>query len=584
MKNVSQKLFHYPPAQKTDVVDDYHGTPIADPYRWLEDPASAETQAWVAAQNELTESYLSELSVRAELKERLTKLWDYPKYNASHKKESGYFFQFNDGLKNQPVLCRQTTLDDEPTVVLDPNTLSEDGTLALTMYAVSKNGRFLAYNLSQSGSDWQHIRILDMETNETFDETIQWCKFTPTAWTDDNAGFFYARYPSPDDMSDAPPSSHHRVFYHKLGTPQSDDQLVYARPDAPDLGFQPYMTEDSRFLTLHVWEGTDRRNRFYYKDLESDGEFVRLLDDLDAGYNCIGSDDTVFYFQTDFEAENGRVIAIDLTKPARDNWQELIPEQNDAIAFSLMVNNQFVIARLHNAHHWLFVYNLDGTLDREIELPTAGTIFEMGGKRKHTEMFILFLSFLYPPTVLRFDFATGTLHTHQQPQLDFDPSQYETTQVLYPSKDDTNIPLFLTYKKGLKLDGSNPTLLYGYGGFNINMTPLFSPTRLAWIEKGGIYAHACLRGGSEFGEAWHQAGMLANKQNVFDDFIAAGEWLIANNYTRKGRLAIEGRSNGGLLVAACMTQRPDLFGAVHCGVQVIDMFRYHKFTAGRYWT
>ncbi len=582
MKNVSQKLFHYPPARKADVVDDYHGTLVADPYRWLEDPASVETQTWVTAQNELTESYLSELTVRAELKERLTQLWDYPKYNVPHKKESGYFFQFNDGLKNQPILYRQETLDDDPSVVLDPNTLSADGTLAMTMYAVSKNGRFLAYNLSQSGSDWQHMHILDMETGETFDEVLQWCKFTPTAWTHDNAGFFYARYPNPDDMPDAPPSTHHRVYYHKLGTPQSDDQLVYARPDAPDLGFQPYMTEDGCFLTLHVWEGTDRRNRFYYKDLESDGEFVRLLDDLDAGYVCIGNDGTDFYFQTDFGAENSRLIAIDLTNPTRDNWRELIPEQNDAIAFSLMVNNQFVVARLYNAHHRLFVHNLDGSMERKIDLPTAGTIFEIGGKRQHTEMFILFLSFLYPPTVLRFDFAAGTLQTHQQPQLDFDPSQYETTQVLYPSKDGTNIPLFLTYKKGVTLDGSNPTLLYGYGGFNINMTPIFSPTRLAWIEKGGIYAHACLRGGSEFGEAWHQAGMLANKQNVFDDFIAAGEWLIANNYTSRNRLAIEGRSNGGLLVAACMIQRPDLFGAVHCGVPVIDMFRYHKFTAGRY--
>ena len=296
MKNVSRKLFHYPAARKADVIDDYHGTMVNDPYRWLEDPESEETRTWVAAQNELTESYISELTVRTELKERLTQLWDYPKYNVPRKRKSGYFFQLNDGLKNQPLLFRQGSLDDDPQVVLDPNTLSEDGTLALTMYAVSKNGRFLAYNLSQSGSDWQQIHILDLETGDKFDEVIQWCKFTPTAWTDDNAGFFYARYPAPGEMSDAPPSTHHRVYYHKLGTPQSEDQLVYARPDAPDLGFQPYLTEDGRFLTLHVWEGTDRRNRFYYKDLNSDGDFVLLLDDLDAGYNCIGSDDTVFLF------------------------------------------------------------------------------------------------------------------------------------------------------------------------------------------------------------------------------------------------------------------------------------------------
>ncbi|MCA9931497.1 MAG: S9 family peptidase, partial [Anaerolineales bacterium] len=552
---MSRKLFHYPASRQSDVVDDYHGTLVADPYRWLEDPVSAETKVWVAAQNELTESYLTELTVRAEFAERLTKLWDYPKYNVLRKRAGGYFFQFNDGLQNQPVLYRQAALDDAPELVLDPNGLSDDGTLAMTMYSLSKDGRFLAYNLSQSGSDWQAIHVLDLETGQKLDDVIQWCKFTPTAWTHDNAGFFYARYPAPGEMPEAPPSTHHRVYYHTLGTPQSDDALVYARPDAPDLGFQPYVTEDGRFLTLHVWEGTDRRSRFYYRDLESSGDFVRLLDDLDAGYECIGNDGPVFYFQTDLDAENGRIIAIDTTNPAREHWQERIPEQQDAIAFSLMVNDQFVVVRLHNAHHRLYIYNLDGTFDREIELPTAGTIFEIAGKRKHNELFIQFLSFTYPPTVLRYDFTSGELQTYRQPQLDFDPSRYETTQVLYPSKDGTQIPLFLTYKKGIKLNGSNPTLLYGYGGFNIDMTPIFSPTRLAWLERGGIYAHACLRGGNEFGEAWHQAGMLANKQNVFDDFISAAEWLIENKYTRKGRLAIEGRSNGGLLVAACMVQR-----------------------------
>ncbi|MCP5097657.1 MAG: S9 family peptidase [Chloroflexi bacterium] len=583
MKRVSRKLFHYPPARQADVVDNYHGTAVPDPYRWMEDPASAETKAWVAAENELTEAFISELPIHAQLKEQFTKLWNFPKYSPPEKRGAHYFFEQNDSLRGQPILYQMQSLADEPVPILDPNELSEDGTIAMTMKSFSKDGRLLAYNLSQGGSDWQEIRILDIETGDTFEEVIRWVKFTPAAWVENNEGFFYARYPSPDEMPDALPSTHQKLYYHKLGTNQSEDTLVYARPDAPDLAFQPVVSDDGRFLVLRVWEGTDRRNRVYYREVDSDGDFVRLLDDMDAGYDFLGNDGDVFYFQTDLDAPNGRIIGIDIQNPARDQWQELIAEQDDAIAFSQIVNNQFVIARLHNAYHTLGIAHLDGTPDRTIELPTAGTISFIAGKHKHTELFVQFHSFTYPPTILRYDFETAVTTIHRQPTLDFDPDQYETIQVSYPSKDGTQIPMFLTYKKGMQQDGTNPTLLYGYGGFNINMTPLFSPTRLAWLEMGGIYAHVNLRGGSEFGEAWHQAGMLQNKQNVFDDFIAAGEWLIANNYTRTGRLAIEGRSNGGLLVAACMTQRPDLFGAVHCGVPVIDMLRYHMFTVGRYW-
>ncbi|WP_420632212.1 prolyl oligopeptidase family serine peptidase [Candidatus Leptofilum sp.] len=574
--------FKYPTAHKVDIVEDFHGTAVPDPYRWLENPEDPNTVTWVNAQNELTQSIMAELPVHQQFQDRLTALWNFPKSSVLRRRGNYYFVEKNDGLQNQPTLYKQTSLDAPLEQVIDPNTLSNDGTIALINQSYSKDGRFLAYTFSQSGSDWQAIHIRDLETNEDSAEVLHWVKFTNAAWLPDGSGFFYARYPNPDEMPDAPPSTHQQIFFHKLGTPQSADQIIFARPDAPNLGFHPEITDDGRYLTLHVWDGTDRRNRFYYRQLDSE-DFIYLVDEMDAAYHFLGNDGENFYFQTDNGADNGRIIAIHLSNPDPANWQTLISEGDDAIAFSLMVNNQFIIATLHHGQHKLHRYALDGQHLGEIELPVPGTIFDLAGKRKHIELFIQFQSFIYPPTILHYDFTTDKLTILDQPQLDFDPEAYKTTQVFYPSKDGTKVPLFITHKKGIALDGQNPTLLYGYGGFNIAMTPNFSPTRLAWLERGGVYAQACLRGGMEYGEAWHQAGMLHKKQTVFDDFIAAGEWLIANDYTNNRRLAIEGRSNGGLLVAACMVQRPDLFGAVHCGVPVIDMLRYHKFSAGRYW-
>jgi prolyl oligopeptidase len=578
------KNFHHPPAHQGDTIETYHGTAIADPYRWLEDPDSAETQAWVAAQNELTQGFLAELTSRPQIEQRLTSLWDYPKYSTPEERHGRYFYHHNNGLQNQAVLVQQEALDGQPVVLIDPNQLSDDGTIALTNQSFSDDGTLLAYGLSQSGSDWQHIHIRPTKTGAEYDEVIEWSKFTPIAWLKDNSGFFYARYPAPGEMPDAPPSTHHRLYYHQLGTSQAEDRLIYARPDAPELGFSPQVTDDGRYLLLHVWEGTDRRNRFYYRKLDCDDDFIRLIDSLEAKYNFITNDGPIFYFETDLDAPKGRLIAIDVGNPARENWREIIPEGPDAVAFSTIVNNQFVIATLHDAHHCLTVYDVDGTAVNEIPLPTLGSIAGLTGKRPDTEMFINFQSFLYPPTIFRYDFTTRQLETFRQPTINFDPSGYETHLVFATSKDGTQIPIFLTHLKGLKRDRSHPTLLYGYGGFTVNMTPAFSPTRLIWLEMGGIYAQAVLRGGNEYGESWHEAGMLANKQNVFDDFISAAEWLIANGYTCSERLAIQGGSNGGLLVAACLIQRPDLFGAVHCAVPVTDMLRYHKFTAGRYWT
>ncbi len=577
--------YSYPPARKSDVVDNYHGTDVPDPYRWLEDPDSDETHAWVQAQNEITFSYLHDLPAHAQLKERLTELWDYPRYSAPVQRGGCYFSSKNDGLQNQAVLYMQAALDSESVPVLDPNTLSEDGTVALTTQIYSHDGKYLAYGVSKAGSDWQEIRIRDVNASRDLTETIRWCKFTSIAWRHDNSGFFYNRLPEPGTVAEEDQHNFGKVYWHALGTDQAEDTLIYERPDAKELNFNPSVTEEESYLVLHVWHGTDRRNRIYYRPLESDGDFVRLLDDHDARYEFLGNQGSLFFFHTDLEAPLGRIIAIDVEQSASDDlaWREIVAQGQDAIHFVGLVNQQLVIGVLHHARHRLYVYTLQGDFVREIELPELGSIVELTGKPLHTEMFVAFQSFLAPTSILRFDFSTGELSQLRAPQVPFDAAAFESRQVFYQSKDGTRIPMFLVHKRGLQMDGENPTLLYGYGGFNISLTPMFNPSQLAFLEKGGVLAVANLRGGGEYGEEWHAAGTLERKQNVFDDFIAAGEWLSENAMTRPEKLAIMGGSNGGLLVAACMLQRPELFGAVVCAVPVIDMLRYHIFTLGRYW-
>jgi prolyl oligopeptidase len=570
-------------ARRDDVMEDYHGTMVADPYRWLENPTSAGTLNWVEAQNAATAQYISAIPARKKIQERMTVLWDYPKYSAPVKKADRYFFSKNTGMQNQSVLYMQHTLQGEAVVVIDPNTFSEDGTVALTNQAFSKDGKLLAYGTSSGGSDWQEIKIRQVDNDTDYPEVIRWCKFSSIAWRHDNQGFFYNRLPEPGTVPEEDQSNYSRVYWHTLDTPQSGDQLIYERPEAKELSFSPIITDDGSYLVLHVWHGTDPKNRLYYRNVGSDGPFVRLLDEADAAYNLIGNNGSIFYIQTNQDAPRSRLIAIDLEQPERANWQELIPQQDDVMAFVIMVNNQFVVTYMHDAHHEMKIYTLDGSFVRDITLPTLGSIVEISGKPQHTEMFISFTSFLYPPTVFRYDFLSSTLSLLYGVSIDFDAASYETTQVFYTSRDGTRVPMFLTHKKGLKLDGTNPVLLYGYGGFDVSLTPSFTVPTLVWLENGGVYAVANLRGGGEYGEEWHRAGTLENKQNVFDDFIAAAEWLIANKYASASRLAIQGASNGGLLVAACMLQRPDLFGAVICQVPVIDMLRYHKFTVGRYW-
>lgn len=581
-----QQHFTYPFSRKSDQVDDYHGTQVADPYRWLEDPDSEETEAWVQAQNKLTFGYLQEIPTREKIKQRLTKLWDYEKYSIPFQEGDRYFYFKNDGLQNQSVLYTFTALDAQATVLLDPNKLSEDGTVALSGLSISENGKLLAYGLSTSGSDWQEWKVRDIETGQDLEDHLKWIKFSGASWTHDDQGFFYSRYDEPNEKTKLEDvNDYQKLFYHRLGTPQSEDILIYQRPDHKEWGFGGGVTEDGRYLIISVWLGTDPRNLVFYKDLTNpNAEVVELINEFHADYSFIDHDDGVFYFRTDLDAPRGRVIAIDTKNPLPENWQEIIPQSAETLESVGIINNQFVADYLQDAHSQIKIFNLNGEFVREVELPGIGSAGGFGGKRYDTETFYSFTSFTTPGTIYRYDMISGKSEAFRQPKVDFHPDDYETKQVFYHSKDGTQVPMFITYKKGIKLDGNNPTYLYGYGGFNISITPSFSVSSLIWMEMGGVYAIANLRGGGEYGEEWHQAGMKLKKQNVFDDFIAAAEWLIANGYTKSAKLAIGGGSNGGLLVGACMTQRPDLFGAALPDVGVMDMLRFHKFTIGWAWT
>ena len=585
----SSQTLSYPPARKSDVVDDYHGTRVPDPYRWLEDSDSPETRAWIEAENQITASYLAQIPERATIRQRLTQLWNYPKYGAPFHKAGRYFFFKNDGLQNQSVLYKQASLTADPQVLLDPNLFSEDGTVALSTLAVSEDGRLLAYGTSASGSDWEELHVRDIAAARDRSDHLRWVKFSGASWTRDGQGFFYSRYPEVADKALTSVNRFQKVYYHRLGSDQTQDVLVYERPDQPDWGFNAEVTDDGRYAVLHVWLGTDRRNRVYYLDLKSPkrprvtGEVVRLLDDFDASYGFIGNDGPVFYFLTDLAAPRKRVLAIDTRRPDRARWREVIPQGEDVLEGVRIIHNMFVANYMHDAHSRLRLFALDGRPLKDIDLPTLGAVASISGERKDDKMFFAFTSFLYPTTIFRYDFTSGATSVFKAPALDFDPSGYETKQVFYTSKDGTRVPMFITHRKGIKLDGTNPTYLYGYGGFNISLTPSFSVSLLAWLEMGGVYAMPNLRGGGEYGEDWHQAGMHEQKQNVFDDFIAAAEYLVAQRYTSPAKLAIGGGSNGGLLVGAAITQRPELFGAALPAVGVMDMLRFHKFTIGWAW-
>jgi prolyl oligopeptidase len=575
---------NYPPTRKSDQVDDYHGVKVADPYRWLEDLDSEETKAWVEAQNKLTFGYLAAIPARNPLKDRITRLWNYEKYGVPFKEGNRYFYFRNSGLQNQSVLYTVTGLDAPPKMILDPNTLSADGTVAVSGTQVSPDGKLLAYSISASGSDWQEWKVRDVETGQDLSDHLKWVKFSGVSWTNDGKGFFYSRYDEPKEDTLRATNYFQKVYFHKLGTPQSEDVLVYERPDQKDWLFGGNVTEDGNFLIITVYQGTDVKNRVYYKDLKAaNAPVVKLLDDFDAAYNFIGNDGKRFWFQTDLQSPRGKVIEIDAGKPARSNWKVVVPESKDALQSVTFVNNKFILNYLKDAYTQVRIHDTAGKFLSEISFPGIGSAAGFGGKAKDKETFFYFTGFTTPTTIYRYDMTTGKSTIFRQPKVEFNPADYETKQVFYASKDGTKVPMFLTHKKGLKLDGNNPTYLYGYGGFNISMTPGFSVANMVWMEMGGVYAQPSLRGGGEYGEDWHQGGMKLKKQNVFDDFIAAAEWLIANKYTSTPKLAIGGGSNGGLLVGAAMTQRPDLFGAALPAVGVMDMLRFQKFTIGWAW-
>ncbi len=578
---------HYPESHKSTYTETLHGQEMADPYRWLEDDVrtSEEVADWVEAQNAVTFGYLEGLEDRSLIEQEITDLWDYERFSAPFRVGDRYFFSRNDGLQNQSVLYVQEGLEDEGRVLFDPNTWSEDGTVALAGLSISDDAKYAAYGVASAGSDWREWRIRDIDTGEDLDDRIQWVKFSGVSWTPDNTGFFYSRYPETEEGSEFQSLNYNqKVFYHALGTDQSEDVLVYERPDEPTWGFGAQVTEAGDYVVVSTWKGTDNKNLVHYKPLASPGaEFVELIGEFANDYSLVGNDGSVFYFRTDESAKNGRVIAIDTENPAKSEWREIIPESDEALRGVGFVNDMFVASYLKDAVTAVKIYTPAGGFVRDVKFPTLGSAGGFNGRRDHTETFYTFSSFAVPPSIYRYDMQTGRSTLMRQAEVAFDPDQYETRQVFYTSKDGTRVPMFISHKKGLKLDGTNATMLYGYGGFNIPITPSFSVVNLMWMKMGGVYAVANLRGGGEYGKRWHDAGRLYNKQNVFDDFISAGEYLIAEGYTSPDKLAIRGGSNGGLLVGACMAQRPDLFGVALPAVGVMDMLRFHKFTAGRFW-
>jgi prolyl oligopeptidase len=581
------KPLTYPDTKRVDQIDDYHGTKVPDPYRWLEADVreSKEVAAWVAAENKVTDAYLAAIPEREPIKKRLTDLWDYAKYSAPFKAGGRYFFTRNDGLQNQSVLYTQDSLQGEPRVLLDPNKWSKDGTVSIAGMSVSDDGKHLAYGKAESGSDWVTWHVLDVATAKPLPDELKWTKFSSAEWTPDGKGFFYSRYEEPKKGEKFQGLVFNpKLCYHRVGTAQADDVIVYRRPDHPDWGFMTTVSEDGRYLVITIWKGTDRRYRVTYRDLgEPLAMPVDLIENFDNKYSFLGNDGPVFYFHTDLDAPRGRVVAIDTRKPARANWKEIIPQGKDNLDSAHIVGNQFVATYLKDARTQVKMYDLEGNFIREVRFPTLGTASGFGGRRIDTETFYTFDSFATPPAVYRYDLLTGKSALWRRPEVKFNPDDYEVKQVFYPGKDGTKIPMFISHRKGLKPDANTPTLLYGYGGFNIPLTPSFSISKLQWMEMGGVYALANIRGGGEYGKDWHQAAVKLKRRVAHDDFIAAAEWLVANKYTSPKKLAIQGGSNGGLLIGACMVRRPELYGACLPAVGVMDMLRFHKFTAGRYW-
>lgn len=577
----AQPQLTYPETAKTDVVDTYFGTSVPDPYRWLENDTSAQTAAWVAAQNKVTGEYLSKIPFRGALLRRLTAVADYEKIGAPAKKHGKYYFYKNDGLQNQSVLYVQNSLDGEARVMLDPNKLSADGTVALTGTSFSHDGKYMAYTISRSGSDWTEIYVIDTESGQTLDDHIVWAKFTGAAWHGD--GFYYSAYDAPEAGKEySNVNENHKIYYHKLGTPQSADRLVYENKAYPKRFYSASVSDDETLLFVYE-SGDGAGNALYVKDLtKPDAPLTAMATDMRYQYYPVETIDGKTYIFTNYGAPKGRIMATTAAKPAQKDWTEVVAEGQSVLSGVQVIGGKLLLTYDKDVANHAYLYSLDGKMEHEVKLPGLGSV-GFSGDKDDRECFFTFTSFTIPGAVYRYDIGQNTYSLLRAPKVDFDSDGFITEQVFYPSKDGTRIPMFLTYKKGLKRDGRNPVYLYGYGGFNISLNPGFSSSRIPFLESGGIYAQANLRGGGEYGEEWHQAGTKMKKQNVFDDFIAAAEWLIKNGYTGKDKIAIVGGSNGGLLVGACMTQRPDLFRVAVPQVGVMDMLRYHKFTIGWNW-
>jgi len=580
----------YPASPKVDHVDVYHGVTVPDPYRWLEDLDSPQTKAWVAAQNTLTDDTLARMPEVAQVRARLTKLWNYERYSLPSKEAGWVFFGRNDGLQNQTPLYVQQGWDGAPRVLIDPNTLSADGTVAVTSTSPSPDGKWLGYGLSSAGSDWVEFKLRDIATGTDAADHLRWVKFSGMSWTHDSRGFFYSRFPAPPggDAKVFQKLENRQIFYHRIGTPQSEDQLVFSLPDFPQRSFGAQVSSDGRYAVISISQPGQRGNQIAYLDLgdakqpQIGGPVTVLIDSFTQSYQFIGNVGRTFYFITTHEAPRGRIVALDLDGGLA-TARTVLPQSAETIDSARISAGRFVVTYMRDVANRIAVFDLAGQPQGEIPLPGLGAVLAVGGKFKDPEVMVSFSSFLFPGTLLRHNLETGKTEVWREAKTDFDASQYETRQMFYPSKDGTKIPMFITHKKGLKLDGTAPTWLYGYGGFNVVMRPQFAVPPLVWMERGGVYAVANLRGGGEYGREWHLAGTKERKQNVFDDFIAAADWLVAQGYTQHSRLVLDGRSNGGLLLGAVVNQRPDLCDAAVPAVGVMDMLRYHKFTVGAGW-
>jgi prolyl oligopeptidase len=577
----------YPKTKKVEQVDNYHGTKVADPYRWLETDVrtSKDVADWVTAENKVTFDYLAGIPEREPIRKQLTTLWNYEKQSTPYKRGGHYFFSKNNGLQNQSVLYTVDKLGDTPRVLLDPNSWSKDGTVALGGISITDDAKYAAYASAEAGSDWQVIRVVEVASGQQLPDEIKWVKFSGISWTNDDKGFFYSRFPAVEaGKAYQSLNRNQKVYYHRLGTPQSDDPVVYQSADHPEWNHDADVSEDGRYLIISTTSGTASRNQVHIKDLQDSYAMpVTIVDKIENDYSFVGNDGPVLYFRTDLKAPKGRLISIDLRNPDAANWKEILPEGDAKLQGVGYTGHRFVANYLRDAHSEIKLFDTAGKLVRNVELDGIGSAGGFGGRADDTETFYAFSSFATPPSIYHYDIATGEKQLVFRAKVTMNPEDYVVKQVFYTSKDGTKVPMFISHKKGLKLDGNNPTLLYGYGGFDISMTPGFSVSRLTWMNMGGVYAVANLRGGGEYGEAWHDAGTKLHKQNVFDDFIAAAEYLTKNGYTKPAKLAVQGGSNGGLLVGAVLTQRPELFGATLPAVGVMDMLRFNQFTAGRYW-